>query len=163
MGLALIWASCSTPTEGPPVEEANPNDTIVAFNHVDFPLQITMNKQVLSNAAPRMELNSATGVYHVEIGERFQINVVEDSVDLDSFKQELLDDQLFLYKFFDEGEGVLSYQAILPTGEDHYYHLAKMCRVDGKNYFIQSSDEQDFTLLQIKEMKQVLASLESRE
>jgi hypothetical protein len=80
---------------------------------------------------------------------------------ISDLKLDLANDQFFTYKFYDEGETALTYQAVLPTGDDFFYHFVQSVEINGQYYFIRSRDGIEFTLKNVKDMRKILNSLEA--
>ncbi|NNE54808.1 MAG: hypothetical protein HKN32_02215 [Flavobacteriales bacterium] len=159
-GIFLI-SSCGD-TNGPAEPEvAAPDKSVIALDHVNFPLQFKAHEKYTSNASPELRMNNTTGVFEISIGDKIQFDIIGDSISIASFKEELLHDQLFTYKFYDEADDNLIYQAVLPTGEGFFYHYAALKNINGNYYFVRSREGNEYTLSNVKDIREVVNTLEA--
>jgi len=160
--IALSFCACndqSTSVEEKP--EKKSMDSTIVISEKGFEMQFAVPKLMLANEEAIADYNDMTGILEVSLGDKFQIDIINDSLSITDLKIDLADDQLFTYKFYDEGENTLTYQAVLPTGDDFYYHFVKTMQINGEHYFIRSKDGVEFTLNNIKDMRGILNSLKA--
>lgn len=160
--IALAFCACD---DQPPTAEENPvkptNDSTIVIAEQGFEMQYNVPKVMLVHEEAIAEYNDMTGILEVSVGDKFQIDIINDSLSIADLKEELRDDQFFTYKFYDEGEKSLTYQAVLPTGDDFFYHFVQAVQINDQHYFIRSRDGVEFTLKNVKDMREILNSLKA--
>ena len=160
--IALAYCACNDqPTAVEDQHVNKSNDSTIVISEKGFEMQYAVPKVMLANEKAIADYNDMTGILEVSLGDKFQIDIINDSLSITDLKIDLADDQFFTYKFYDEGENTLTYQAVLPTGDDFYYHFAQTMQIDGQHYFIRSRDGVEFTLKNVKDMREILNSLKA--
>jgi len=160
--IALAFCACNDqPTSVEEKPEKKSIDSTIVISEKGFEMQFAVPKVMLANEEAIADYNDMTGILEVSLGDKFQIDIINDSLSITDLKIDLADDQFFTYKFYDEGENTLTYQAVLPTGDDFYYHFVKTMQIDDEHYFIRSRDGVEFTLKNVKDMREILNSLKA--
>jgi hypothetical protein len=158
---ALVLFSCSDePKTELAVSTISTKDTLISISETGFNLAFVIPKLMLSDESPLIDYNDTRGFLEMAIGENFNIHLIDDSLSLADLRQELLDDQMFTYKFYDEGDHGFTFQQVLPNGQEFYYHFVMTTMIDGKHYFIQSNPDMEFTLKNVKDMKKAMLTLQ---
>lgn len=158
--LALLFSICmfSCQTEDELVPESK-LDEWISFEEKGLPL--AMKKQVLENMEilPDVHFNDQFGYYEVSINGDLSFVLSEDALSIDDVKEELSNDQLFTYKYYDQGEHSLLYQAVLPDGTEYMYHFVKTIQVDNRSFVMRSAHDSEHTLRSIKLLKSVINTI----
>ena len=105
--------------------------------------------------------NNVLGRSEVFLGGDLMFSISEEDRSISDLKSDLRNDQLFTYKFYDEGTEALLYQAVLPNGEEYLYQYARELNVNGKQYFIHTDQDAEYSLQRIKMLKSAINSLVS--
>ncbi|MEO0405299.1 MAG: hypothetical protein AAF193_10540 [Bacteroidota bacterium] len=105
--------------------------------------------------------NTVLGRSEVFLGGDMMFSISEEERSIEDLKADLRDDQLFTYKFYDEGTQALLYQAVLPNGEEYLYQYARELEVSGKRYFIHTDQDAEYSLQRIRMLKSAINSLVS--
>lgn len=158
---AIMLGAC---TGSPPADDKDAakstNDSTIVIREIGFEMQYIVPKEMLTHEDAIAQYNDMTGVLEVSVGDKFQIDIIDDSLSIADLKTDLANDQFFTYKFYDEGENTLTYQAVLPTGDDFYYHFVQTVKLGEQHYFIRSRDGVEFTLKNVNDMREILNTLE---
>ncbi len=104
---------------------------------------------------PVIKYNEVNGLLEVKGGKKINMEITDEAINLDTFKKELDDNQMFSYKFFEETPESFIYQAILPDGTSYYYSFLQQKTIRNKSYLIKNKENEEFTLQDIKRMKNI--------
>lgn len=130
------------------------NSTVVE----GLPLSFTAPNE-LTNATPNTAFNGQLGRYEVQLNDDLMFVISEEEQSIEDLKQELREDQLFSYKFYDEGTNALLYQAVLPDGSDYLYQYARTMKVGDKNFLIHTDKNGEYSLQHIQTLKAAMNSI----
>ena len=157
-------ALCACNDQSPVLAEVtaqSANDSTIVIDVQGFEMQYVVPKVMLAHEHAIAEYNDMTGILEISVGDRFQIDIINDSLSISDLKLDLANDPFFTYKFYDEGETSLTYQAVLPTGDDFFYHFVRSVEINNQYYFISSRDGSEFTLKNVTDMRKILNSLKA--
>ncbi len=164
---SVFLISCGDEPQESLAPEANetesPNDSIFEITEFGYELQISLPRELVLYNEVQADLNSSLGLMELSLGKNFQLQISQESADLELFKEDLLNDQLFSYQITQEGDSALLYLAILPDGREFYYNYACLKTISQKPYLIRTDPSGEYTLQSIKRMKTAINSLSAVE
>lgn len=159
----LTFVCCDT--EDDKVEDNNhgfevaAGDSLFILKYSGYHVGFTLSKDMLLANDPEFTLNGNTGILEIRVGDKFQLDMVQEETNINNLKEELSDDQFFSYKFFDVTESSMMYQPILPDGTSFYYHYVEQLHFDSVIYTIRTTPTGEFSLESIKNMKKTILSI----
>lgn len=159
--LFFFFISCSQ-VEDPGDSSADSergNSQFMELNNWGFPLKMVLPADLMVDEKPEVTYDDGLGVLNIRIGEDFHFNISEDDIGLGEIKNELLNDQLFSYKFYDEGDQALLYQAVLPNGKEYFFHYTCKQAFGDSEYLITTDKASEFSLQNINLMRNSINSL----
>ncbi|MGB0425197.1 MAG: hypothetical protein ACPGED_12775 [Flavobacteriales bacterium] len=154
----FLVIGCSTEVEEvvvPVVEVTNRID----MSDQGLPLSFEKLKNNTLDQQPTVVFNEQLGRFDITLDESLKFCISEEQISIDKIKQELRNDLLFTYKFYDEGTDALLYQAVLPDGTEYLYQYVKTLQVGDTSYLMFSDKDSEFSLQQIKLIKKVINSV----
>lgn len=107
---------------------------------------------------PTVKYNETSGVLEIKSGDNIQIEVTDEAIGLEEIKKELSNNGMFSYQFYEETPQGFIFQAILPDGSTYFYNFLYQKNIGGTTYLFKNRDNQEFTLNDIKTMKEIAAS-----
>ncbi len=154
----VLFCMFSCKTENELIPQSKPDEWI-SFEEKGLPL--AMKKQAIENMeiVPDIHFNDQFGYYEVSVNGELSFVLSEEAMSIADLKDELSNDQLFTYKYYDQGEHSLLYQAVLPDGTEYMYHYAKTMQVDERSFLLRSEQDSEHTLRSIKLLKTVINSI----
>ena len=159
-GTVLLLAACSVPAEEElvtVVEDVN----LISLTEDGLNLSFVNLPDKGMEMEPAVTFNDQLGRYEISLSEDLTFCISEEETSIDDIKNDLRNDLLFTYKFYDEGTDALLYQAVLPDGTDYLYQYAKILKVNSKKFLLFSDTHGEFSLQQIKLIKKVINSVSS--
>lgn len=162
----LLLAACGSPTPDPASTEPdlgyNPDThVLLEIKEKSFEMGIPIPLDIAATHIPHARFNDGSGVMEVEAGPAFQIDITEEITELSALKADLRSDQLFTWKFSEESDDAFVAQAVLPTGESHYYHFFYITSIGERSYTMRSKEGSTFTLASIHTMRSAVEALVS--
>ncbi|MCB0761767.1 MAG: hypothetical protein KDC12_09620 [Flavobacteriales bacterium] len=159
MALAL-FAACNGQSDGGAADvNLGPDDSLMVISEPGFEMKVVLSKTLLANDPARIRYDQNLGHLEVSVGDHFDLQLIDDSMDVNHIKAELQEDQLMSYIFRDAGTNQLDYEAVLPDGNvlSHYY--MGLHSIGGKTYFIRTNPDKEFTRMQVDKMKSAIRTM----
>lgn len=138
-------------------EEINQPLKVTSFEEYGMPLKMEMADPSLPE--PSVNLNGNFGRLEVRIDQDLAFNIVTDQRDIGEIKDELQQDDVFDYVFFDEGEDRLMYQAKLPTGKVVGHYFMRSLEVGGERYLVATDEQLELSHYEARRAASVINSL----
>jgi hypothetical protein len=139
------------------------NDSVLVLEGLSVPLLLRLNPEVINLNELNHQYNSMLGQIEVNCGEAIQLRISEEMLSLEELKNELLEDQLFTYKFEQESATELVYLTVLPDGSEISYQYMKLANLAGKSFLIRTEPMGEYTLQNVEIMKTIVATLVAKE
>ena len=154
--LVVLISACSSELVNEPAES---KDELVSFENKGLPLALKNALPENIEVLPEISFNEQFGYFEVHINGELSFILSEDQLSIEDVKSELSNDQLFTYKYYDQGENSLLYQAILPDGTEYMYHYVKTIEVNQRKFVMRSEHDAEHTLRSIKLLKSVINNI----
>lgn len=151
--MVVLISACSSELVNEPTE---PKDELLSFENEGLPLALKKALPENIELVPEISFNEQFGYYEVNINGELSFILSEDEQSIEDVKLELSNDQLFTYKYYDQGENSLLYQAILPDGTEYMYHYVKTIEVNQRKFVMRSKHDAEHTLRSVKLLKSVI-------
>lgn len=135
------------------------DDSLCVIQEPGFKMNVILPKTLLADEPQKIVYNQNLGHLEVSIGDKFDFQLIDDSIDVDVIKSELQNDQFMSFTFHDVGAGQYDYEAVLPDGNVMSYHYMGLHNIGGSTYFIRTNPESEFTQMQVTRMKKAINSL----
>lgn len=137
-----------------------PESKSITVNEAGYEFSLNWpNELTKQGLHPEIKYNETSGVLEITSGDKIQIEVTDEAISLTEIKKELDDNQMFTYKFYDETPDGYVFQAVLPDGTSYFYNFLEQKTIGGKTYLFKNRDNEEFTLRDIKTMKEIAASV----
>lgn len=151
--MVILISACSSDKVN---DQTVPKDELISFENNGLPLALKKELSQNIEVLPEISFNEQFGHYNVRVNENLSFILSEDQLSIEEVKSELNNDQLFTYKYYDQGENSLLYQAILPDGTEYMYHYVKTIEVNQRKFVMRSEPDAEHTLRSIKLLKSVI-------
>lgn len=155
---SIILFSCSESTKSDQIPQEKISENTFHVDESGYKFDFTWPEK-LSDNQPKITYNETSGMLEITSGEKIQIEISDQDMDIIAKKAELNDDQMFSYNFHNVTDNGYIYQAVLPDGTAYYYSFIEKKKVSDKIYTLSSKEGEEFTLANIKLMKQIAESV----
>lgn len=155
---SIALVACQN-SETPEMVDEAPTEISTAATMVEgLPLSFTSPYEI-TGSTPTTAFNGQLGWYEVQLNDDLMFVISEEERSIEEVKAELREDQLFTYKFYDEGIDALLYQSVLPDGSDYSYQYVRTMKVADKHFLIHSNKNGEFSLQHIQTLKAAINSI----
>ena len=98
------------------------------------------------NNPARVEVvkNSRTGDYTVHFGHDFSFLLRQEKKSLNFIREDLAQNDLFEYIFFDAGDEAFFYEAVLPDGSSAGHHYIRSFEIGGVHFVAETPDNESY-------------------
>jgi hypothetical protein len=135
------------------------DDSLFVITEPGFGMNILLSKTLLADEPARILYDENLGHLEISIGDNFNLQIIDDSVDVASEKYDLQNDQFMSFTFHNVGDQQYDYHSALPDGSVHAYHYMGQHVLGKSPYFIRTSPDGEYTAMQLARMKKAIASM----
>lgn len=105
-------------------------------------LHCLIPKDVNNPARVNVVQNSRTGHYDVHFGQDFSFQLRQEKKSLEFIREDLAQNDLFDYIFFDAGDEAFFYEAILPDGSSAGHHYIRTFSVNDVHFVAETPENE---------------------
>lgn len=160
----FIW-SCES------IDSNNSSDssTEVINSEVDSLFTVETGSYNLSLVLPKSMVTEKTrfiyrpnfGDVELFVNQKFHLFLSNEKISLPQVKKELNDDALFQFKFYDEAQDELLYQAVLPDGTEMGFNWVKIVEAENAVYNLKTNPQSNFSRQNIRIIQEYLKTLKT--
>lgn len=161
LGMMLLGACNGIDQPEPQPEKVEQLETnSMSFVEAGLPMKASTNFTFLDGKDLGVRYNSQLGQYEVMINEALEIVIVEDHISLEEIKSELLNDQLFSYTIYDEGNDAFTSHAKLPGGDPFTYNYYRKMELGNASFLVRTNKDSEYTMDRAKQLKKLINSFQ---
>jgi len=159
IGLIAALTACSPSDVANELQDAElaPERNEVSLSEFGFPVALTMSEE--EAGALMMDYNTADGRLLISCGTDCGFFLIEDPMSMAQWKEELMNQGLFNYQFYDEGTESIYYTSFLPDGSEYNRHYARVITVGGRNFIAFSDDDVVMSNYAVRNMAKIIDSI----
>lgn len=158
----FLLAACN-PSAVEPEEHADANDLLsqnrIEFVEFGYPIQATMPTDLADKGTAVVDFNSSSGELTVNVNGGFTFHIMEDPTPLAQLRDDLRNDEVFSYTFYEEGDDGFLYESSLPTGETYSFHVMRSFEVDGRKFIAVTDDNLVYSKYEARLVSETINSL----
>ncbi len=142
--------------------ELGHDDSLFVITEQGFEMSIVLPKTLIADEPAHIDYDESLGHLEISIGDNFNLQVIDDVIDVEAEKSEMQNDQFMTFTFHNVGAKQYDYQSTLPDGKVHAHHYMGHHEIGGSPYFIRTSPDGEFTAMQLDRMKKAIASIQKK-
>ncbi|MBI1266477.1 MAG: hypothetical protein GC193_03495 [Cryomorphaceae bacterium] len=129
----------------------------VSLSEFGFPVALAMSED--ESGALMMDYNTADGRLLISCGTDCGFFLIEDPMSVSEWKEELMNQGLFNYQFYDEGTESVYYTSFLPDGTEYNRHYARVITVGSRHFIAVSDDDVVMSNYAVRNMAKIIDSI----
>lgn len=142
------------------IEVAEPSERVaVELTQYGYPIQCLLPADLASKGDATIAFNRSTGELTITVANEYMFHVTEDPTPLAQLRDELRNDDVFSYTFYEEGDDGFLYESMLPTGETYSFHVMRSFEVDGRKFIAVTDDNSVYSKYEARLVSETINSL----
>ena len=158
----FVLTACS-PTAMEP-EQQSVSALLESQNRIEFvefgyPIQAVMPADLADKGTAVVDFNSSSGELTVNVDGGYTFHIMEDPTPLAQLRDDLRNDEVFSYTFYEEGDDGFLYESALPTGETYSFHVMRSFDIDGRKFIAVTDDNLVYSKYEARLVSETINSL----